>query len=102
MFIFFPGPESEIFRPGTHTRIKELKYFSPKKWFLTSRKYDPGCLWILIFLPIPDPGVKKAPDPWYGSAKLHTIIIIIAYTTTHAFVWIFKQQYRNLGWIRNR
>jgi hypothetical protein len=25
---------------------------------------------ILIFLPIPDPGVKKAPDPGSGSAAL--------------------------------
>jgi hypothetical protein len=25
---------------------------------------------ILIFLPIPDPGVKEAPDPGYGSATL--------------------------------
>jgi hypothetical protein len=24
--------------------------------------------WILTFLPIPDPGVKKAPDPGSGSA----------------------------------
>ncbi len=36
--------------------------------FLSSRKYDPGCssrIRILIFYPsrIPDPGVKKAPDP---------------------------------------
>jgi hypothetical protein len=41
--------------------------------FLSSRKYDPGCssrIRILIFYPsrIPDPGVKKAPDP--GSATL--------------------------------
>ncbi len=24
-------------------RFKEFKYFKPKKWFLSSRKYDPGC-----------------------------------------------------------
>jgi hypothetical protein len=46
---------------------------SPKKWFLSSRKYDPGCSSRIPdpdadFLPIPDPGVKKTPDP--GSATL--------------------------------
>ncbi len=40
-------------------RIKEFKYFSPKKWFLSSRKYDPGCSSRIPypdFLPIADPG----------------------------------------------
>jgi hypothetical protein len=56
-------------------RNTEFKYFSSKKWFLSSRKYDP--VWssrirVLIFYPsrIPDPGVKKAPDPGSGSARL--------------------------------
>ncbi len=56
--------------PRSRIRIKEFKYFNPKKWFLSSRKYDPGfSSRIRIpdpepdFLPIPDPGVKKAPDP---------------------------------------
>jgi len=60
-------------------RIKEFKYFNQKKWFLSSQKYDPGFpprIRILDpdpdFLPIPDPdpvsqipnpGVKKAPEP---------------------------------------
>jgi hypothetical protein len=55
--------------------IKEFKYFSPKKWFLSSRKYDPGySSRILIFYPtrIPDPGVKKEPDPGSGYATLLT------------------------------
>jgi hypothetical protein len=71
---FFP-PGSEFFHPGSRIRIKELKYFDPKKWFLSSRKYDPDCssgIRILIFYPsrIPDPGVKKAPDPGSSSATL--------------------------------
>jgi hypothetical protein len=60
-----PDPGSEFF--PTRIRIKEFKYFNPKKWFLSSRKYDSGCssrIWIL------DPGVKKAPDPGSGSATL--------------------------------
>jgi hypothetical protein len=78
---FFPSafrdPGSEFFHPGSRIRIKEFKYFNPKKWFLSSRKYDPGCssrirIRILTFYPspIPDPGVKKAPDPGSGSATL--------------------------------
>ncbi len=51
---------------------KNLSIFNPKKWF--------QALEIMIqlfipdsdhdFLPIPDPGVTKAPDP--GSATLHS------------------------------
>jgi hypothetical protein len=59
--------------------IKEFKYFNPKKWFLSSQKYNPGFpSRIRIpdldpdYLPIPDPdlgsqipnpGIKNAPDP---------------------------------------
>jgi hypothetical protein len=65
-----------ILNPGSAP--KSLCIFNPKKWFLSSRKYDPGCssrnrilifypsrIQILIFYPtrILDPGVKKAPDP---------------------------------------
>ena len=55
---------------------KNLSIFAKKKWFLSSQKYDPGFpsrILIPDFLPIPDPdpgsqipnpGVKKAQDPW--------------------------------------
>jgi hypothetical protein len=71
MFILDPN----CFHPGSRIRVKEFKYFNPKKWFISSRKYDPGCaFWILIltFYPsrISDPGVKKVPDPGSGSATL--------------------------------
>jgi hypothetical protein len=49
---FYPG--YEFFHPGSRVGIKEFEYFSPKKWFLSSRKYDPGCssrIRILIFGP---------------------------------------------------
>jgi hypothetical protein len=74
---FFPSriPDSNCLHPGSRIRIKEFKYFNPKKWFLSPRKYDPGCSSRIQdpdadFLPIPDPGVKKAPDPGSGSATL--------------------------------
>jgi hypothetical protein len=81
--MFIPDPT--FFHPGselspTRILIKEFKYFNPKKskkWFLSSKKYDPGCSSRIPdpdadFLPsrIPDPGVKKAPNPGSGSATL--------------------------------
>jgi hypothetical protein len=53
-----------------------FKYLNPK-WFLSSRKYDPGCsswIRILIFYPsrTPDPGVKKVPDPGSGTLVIST------------------------------
>ncbi len=61
-------PSSEL--SPSRIRIEEFKYFNPKNWFLSSRKYDPGCssrIRMLTFYPSrirdPGPGVKKAPDP---------------------------------------
>jgi hypothetical protein len=53
-----PDPGSEL--SPSRIRIEEFKYFNPKKWFLSSRKYDPGCSSRIpdpdaYFLPIPDP-----------------------------------------------
>jgi hypothetical protein len=69
---FFP---SRIPDPGSELFPSRIPDFNPKKWFLSSMKYDPGCssrIRILTFYPsrIPDPGVKKAPDPETGSATL--------------------------------
>jgi hypothetical protein len=82
--MFIPDPT--FFHPGSRIRTtvsipdpgsasKNLSILTPKKWFLSSRKYDLGCSSRIPdpdadFLPIPDPGVKKAPDP--GSATLVT------------------------------
>jgi hypothetical protein len=62
---FHPGSElspSQI--AGPHQR--KLSILTPqktKKWFLSSRKYDPGCSSLIPdpdadFLPIPDPGSR--------------------------------------------
>ncbi len=68
--MFIPDPN--FFHPGSAS-----KYFNPKKWFLSSRKYDTACSSRIRipdpdpeFLTIPDPGVKKAADPGSGSATL--------------------------------
>ncbi len=82
-FDFFPSriPDPNCLHPGSRILIKEFKYFNPpKKWFLSSNKYDPGCLSRIPdpdadFLPsrIPDPGSKRypIPEPGSGSATLH-------------------------------
>jgi hypothetical protein len=86
-------PDPNCLHPGSRIRIKEFKNFNPKKpkklflkkpkkWFLSSRKYDPGCssrIRMLTFYPsrIPDPGVKKAPDPGSGSATLHIMLVFL-------------------------
>ncbi len=42
---FFPSriSDASFFHPGSRTRIQEFKYINPKKWFLSSRKYDSSC-----------------------------------------------------------
>ncbi len=61
--------DPDLFHSGSRVPIKKFTYFTIKL-FLSSRKYDPASssrILILIFYPswIPDPGVKKAPDPDY-------------------------------------
>jgi hypothetical protein len=56
----FSIPDPNCLYPGSRIRIKEFKYFNPKKWFLSFRKYDPGSssrIRMLTFYPsrIPDP-----------------------------------------------
>jgi len=69
--MFIPDPRSRIrLFPSrilifpSQIRIKEFKYYNPKKLYLSFRKYDPGCssrIRILTFYPsgIPDPGGQK-------------------------------------------
>ncbi len=88
-------PDPHFLHPGSRIRIKEFKYFNPKKFFLSYRKYDPACssrIRILIFYPsrITDPGVKKAPDPGSGSATAPTqktsnifLLLLIPYLFYH-------------------
>jgi hypothetical protein len=91
-----PLAEGSVADPGCLSRISfsysgnlsifNFKYFYPPKiWFLSSRTYDPGCssrLRILVFfLPIPDPGVKKALDP--GSATMAERRMVCPIKVTH-------------------
>jgi hypothetical protein len=81
-FLGFSIPDlgSEFFPsriPEPHQRISIFHYFNPKKWFLSSREYNPACSSRIPdpypdFLPIPDPGVKKAPEP--GSRIRNTAV----------------------------
>ncbi len=56
-----PDPGSELFPSRIPDPKKEFKYFNPKKWFLSYRKYDSGCSSRIriLTLPIPDPGVNR-------------------------------------------
>jgi hypothetical protein len=70
--VYIPDPNFFILDPGSAS--KNLSILTPKKWFLSSRKYDTGCssrIRTLIFYPfrIPDPGVKKASDPILGDPE---------------------------------
>ncbi len=56
MFIPDPNfsiPDPNLFHPGSRIRLKEFKYFNPKKWFLSTHNYDPG---FSSRIRIPDPG----------------------------------------------
>jgi hypothetical protein len=81
--MFFGIPDPTFFHPRSRICIEELKYFNPKKWFLSSRKYDPGCS-IRIpdpdFLPIPDPGVKKGTGTRIRIRNTETFIAAYVYT----------------------
>jgi hypothetical protein len=70
----YPGSRFQLFSiPDPGSSSKNLSILTPKKakkWFLSSKKYDPGCSSRIPdpdadFLPsrIPDPGVKKALNP---------------------------------------
>ncbi len=62
--MFIPDPK--FFHPGSRIRIKEIMYFNPIKWFLSSRQYFSGCSSrIQIFCPTPTQGSKRhrIPDP---------------------------------------
>jgi hypothetical protein len=60
---FHPGSRIQtvsIPDPGSRILIKEVKYFNStkaKKWFLSSKKYDPGCS-----SRIPDPDADFLPS----------------------------------------
>ncbi len=112
--MFIPGPRIQLFpswipdpnffHPGPRIRFKEFKYFNPKKWFPSSRKYDPGCssrIRILSFypgnmirvvhpdpdpdfLPIPDPGARiGVPGPGSGSATQQQCSPLVTTIFTH-------------------
>jgi hypothetical protein len=79
--MFIPDHDRIFSIHGPRSASKNLSILTPNKWFLSFWKYDRGCTSRIRvpypdpdFLPIPNPGVKKAPDPgsWSTSpASMH-------------------------------
>jgi hypothetical protein len=61
-----PDPGSESF--PSRILIKEFKYFNPKKWFQSSRKYDLGCSFRIRILTGLYEGIRMAgrASRWQG------------------------------------
>jgi hypothetical protein len=93
---FHPGSQIRIFL--SRIRIKEFKYFNPKKSFLSSGKCDPGCSSRIRILIFTHPGSRgqKSPDPGSGSATLDSHL-----TKEHLMLLRYLQNYTGL-WIRIR
>ncbi len=90
-FQIFPIPD-----PDSQIWIKELKYFNPKKWFLSNWKNDSGFssrIWILTFShPVSQSWI---PDPrsWIQGSKRHQIphlgsLIRICNTGYFGLLWL--------------
>jgi hypothetical protein len=77
--MFIPDPN--FFHPGSRIRIKEFKYFFPKKCAFENmiRVVRPGLYFTAPGTRIEDPGqgVKKAPDPGSGTGKLQSMMITV-------------------------
>ncbi len=85
-----PDPGSEFFL--SRIRIKEFKYFNPKKLFLSSRKYDLGCssrIRILILYPSRNQGSKRFriadPDPHHWYHMIHVWVVDVIF-------WMWMKQ----------
>jgi hypothetical protein len=123
--MFIPDPGSDFFPsrirtvsipdPGSSSKnlSKPQKY--QKKWFLSSKKYDPGCssrIRMLTFSHpgsrIPDPGVKNAPNPRSririrntGRKKFHVLLLLDVFFEGLTGFWHFHgslriNRYRNI------
>jgi hypothetical protein len=92
-FFSIPDPGPEFFHPGSRIRIKEFQYFNPKKWFLSSRKYDPG--WSSR-IPDPDPYFLPIPDPESRGQKCTGSRIRILNTEEEAMSFLLSSYFGSL------
>ncbi len=98
--------------PDPNCSHPEFEYFNPKTWFLSSRKYDPGCssrIRILTFYPSRIQGSKRHRIPytdpqqckmWHYNAKTSRQIIAIGPRTFLQFMLLKKKIYRTV--VENR
>jgi hypothetical protein len=62
---YVADPGFEFIHPRSGSESKNLSILTPKKLFLSCRKYDLGCS---SRIPDPDPDLFPIPDPGTGSA----------------------------------
>jgi hypothetical protein len=86
---FFPSriPDPNCFHPGSRIRIKEVKYFNPKKWFLSSRKYDPGCS---SLIPDPDPQGEWEKKSFFAEFRSESIATLPPFGPIEGQKWFFQ------------
>jgi hypothetical protein len=99
------GSRIRIFHPGS--RVKKIPdpsrnfiIFSPKSYFLSSRKY-PGCssrIRILILFRIPDPRVKMSSNPGSRIRTRNTGLVLIFSRIFHGYAFVYFV-YNNLFYI---
>ncbi len=72
-----PIPVPNFSHPGSRIRIKEFKYCNPKKWFLSSRKYDPGCSsWIrILILSHPGSRIQGPKRHWISGSRIRNTAV---------------------------
>ncbi len=100
----FPSRIRIFSHPGSRIRIKEFKYFNPRKLFLSFRKYDLGCSSPIRILIFTHPGSRGQNDTgsrvrnnvrkWHRWLRLK----IIPWKKIHADRWgVVGAQYQGAG-----
>ncbi len=110
-------PDPTFFHPGSSSKnLSILTPKKPKQWFLSPKKYDPGCSSPpdpdADFLPIPDPGSRgqkgtrsRIPDPdpqhwllifWNGKKNWNCNFLYrwIPYSKTRSLFCVVEQVYK--------
>ncbi len=86
---FFPSRIRTVSIPEPGSASKNLSILTPKKWFLSSRKYNPGCLSrirMLTFYPSRIQGSKRHRIPDLDPQHCCHVLIMFAFTGRNRFI----------------